>query len=50
MPPAPAGATTSYGPSLVPEVSVICARNYSLCGFGDDRTDSGSSVNLPLED
>ena len=28
----------------MPEVSVICARNYSLCGFGKDRTDSGRLV------
>src|SRR5450432_1934326 len=47
MPPAPAGATTSYGPSLVPKVSVICARNYSLGGFGNDRTDSGRLVGKP---
>src|SRR5260370_37078320 len=30
MPPAPAGATISYGPSLMPEVSAMGARNYSL--------------------
>jgi hypothetical protein len=29
MPPAPTGDTISYGPSSVPEVSVIDARNYS---------------------
>src|SRR5271154_95568 len=30
MPPAPSGDWISYGPSLVPTVRVICARNYSL--------------------
>ena len=35
------------GSSLVPEVSVICARNYSLCGFGNDRTDTGRAVGNP---
>ena len=30
MPPAPSGARISYGPSLVREVSAMCARNYSL--------------------
>jgi hypothetical protein len=30
MPPAPAEVRISYRPSLVPEVSPICARNYSL--------------------
>ncbi len=29
MPPAPSGATISYGPSFVPEVRPIRARNYS---------------------
>jgi len=29
MPPAPTGEAISYGPSLVPEVSAIDARNYS---------------------
>src|SRR6266850_7113400 len=29
MPPAPSGATISYGPSFVPEVRAIRARNYS---------------------
>src|ERR1700732_3619401 len=45
MPPTPSGATISYGPSLVPEVSAICARHYSLeearCR---DCTDSGQVV------
>jgi|SRR5215472_4508016 len=28
MPPAPNGATISYGPNLAPEVNGICARHY----------------------
>src|SRR5215472_2846771 len=32
IPPAPSGESISYGPSLVPEVSPISARNYSLKG------------------
>jgi hypothetical protein len=31
MPPAPSVARISYGPSLVPEVSAMRGRNYSLC-------------------
>src|SRR6266478_8258590 len=29
IPPAPSGATTSYGPSLVPELRAIVARHYT---------------------
>ena len=39
MPPAPSGETISYGPSLVPEVRAMRARNYNLgCTFAADAT------------
>jgi hypothetical protein len=47
MPPAPTGDTISYGPSLVPEVSAIDARNYSPYAFQGMRTDSGPLVANP---
>jgi hypothetical protein len=47
MPPAPTGDTISYGPSLVPEVSAIDARNYSSYASQRMRTDSGRLVGNP---
>ncbi|MGA7561161.1 MAG: hypothetical protein WBW12_19730 [Terriglobales bacterium] len=44
MPPAPSGDTISYGPSLVPEVSAIDARNYTRTHCRGWRTDSGRWV------
>jgi hypothetical protein len=44
MPPAPTGDTISYGPSLVPEVSAIDARNYSPYAWQRMRTDSARLV------
>src|ERR1019366_5699120 len=39
MPPAPSGETISYGPSLVPEVRDMRARNYNLGStFAADAT------------
>jgi serine/threonine protein kinase len=32
IPPAPSGATISYGPSFVPEARTMCARNYNSQG------------------
>jgi hypothetical protein len=49
MPPAPTGDTISYGPSLVPEVSAIDARNYSPYALQRMRPiPDGWSANLTL--
>jgi hypothetical protein len=47
MPPAPIGDTISYGPSLVPEVSAIDARNYSPDALQRMRIDSGRLFGNP---
>src|SRR5579872_3148942 len=47
MPPAPAGATTSYGPSFVPQESPIRGRNYSLSSACTRSDDFGRLVGQP---
>ena len=48
MPPAPRGDWISYGPSLVPEIRAIGARNYSLRStLHADGNGSGRVVGYP---
>jgi hypothetical protein len=46
IPPAPSGATTSYGPSFVPKVRHIRARNYSRKSAAFTLTSNGLRVAL----
>ena len=44
MPPAPSGDWISYGPSFVPAVRAMRARNYSLLYIASECDDSGCVV------